>query len=92
MGLMFLVQHSMVSVSQETARLVAVGELTTTEGQTYANDHLISWDITYDISVQPQGSDIVVDIAAPLSDVALIDYLGLFESGDMTARSSMRTF
>ena len=90
MGLMFLVQHSMVSVSQETVRLVAVGELTTAEGETYANDHLISWGMTYDISVQQQGSDIVVDIAVPFSDVALIDYLGLFQSGDMTARTSMR--
>ena len=90
LGLMFFVQHSMVSVSQETVRLVAVGELTTAEGETYANDHLISWGMTYDISVQQQGSDIVVDIAVPFSDVALIDYLGLFQSGDMTARTSMR--
>ncbi len=90
MGLMFFVHHNMLSVSQETVRLVAVGELTTSEGETYANDHLTSWDITYDISVQQQGSDIVVDITAPLSDVALIDYLGLFQSGNMTARTSMR--
>ena len=90
MGIMFLVQHNMVSVSQETVRLVAVGELTTAEGETYADDHLINWDMTYDINVQQQGSDIVVDIALPLSDVALVDYLGLFESGNMTARSSMR--
>ncbi len=90
MGLMFFVHHNMLSVSQETVRLVAVGELTTSEGETYANDHLTSWDITYDISVQQQGSDIVVDITAPLSDVALIDYLGLFQSGNMTARTTMR--
>ncbi len=90
MGIMFLVQNNMVSVSQETVRLVAVGELTTAEGETYADDHLINWDMTYDINVQQQGSDIVVDIALPLSDVALVDYLGLFESGNMTARSSMR--
>ena len=90
MGLMFFVHHNMVSVSQETVRLVAVGELTTNEGETYANDHLFGWDITYDINVQQQGSDIVVNIAAPLSDVALIDYLGLFKSGNLTARTSMR--
>ncbi len=90
MGLAFLVQHNMVSVSQETARLVAVGELTEAEGQTYANDHLMNWDLTYNISVQQQGSDIVVDIAVPLSDVALIDLLGLFKSGNMTTRTSMR--
>ncbi len=90
MGLMFFVHHNMLSVSQETVRLVAVGELTTSEGETYADDHLTSWDITYDISVQQQGSDIIVNITAPLSEVALIDYLGLFQSGNMTARTSMR--
>ncbi len=90
MGLMLFVGHNMVSVSQETARLVAVGELTTVEGQTYADDHLINWEMTYDISVQQQGSDIVVDIAVPLSDVALIDFLGLFKSGDLKTRATMR--
>ncbi len=92
MGLMFFVQHRMVDVSEETVRLVAVGELTTSEGETYANDHLFGWDIAYDISVQQQGSNIVVDIAAPLSEIALIDYLGLFESGNLTARTSMRVW
>ena len=90
MGLMLFVGHNMVSVSQETARLVAVGELTTVEGQSYADDHLINWSMTYDINVQQQGSDIVVDIAVPLSDVALIDFLGLFKSGDLKTRASMR--
>ena len=50
----------------------------------------MNWDLTYDVSVQRQGSDIVVDIAVPLSDVALIDILGLFKSGDLTTRTSMR--
>ena len=90
MGLMFFVQHNMTSVSQETARLVAVGEMTTDVGQTYAGDHLINWGMTYNISVQQVGVDIVVVISVPLSDVALIDYLGLFKSGDMTTQSSMR--
>ena len=90
MGLMFFVQHNMVSVSQETARLVAVGELTTGEGETYADGHLIDWGMTYNISVQQVADDIDVDISVPLSDVALVDYLGLFKTGDMTTQSSMR--
>ena len=90
MGIMMFVGHNMVSVSQETARLVAVGELTEAEGQAYANDHLMDWDMTYDVSVQLQGSDIVVDIAVPFSDVALIDILGLFKCGDLKTRTSMR--
>ena len=91
MGIMFFVQHNMVGVSHETARLVAVGELTTDEGQTYANDRLVSWDhLTFNISVQQQGSDIVVDITVPFSEVAMIDILGLFTSGNMKSRASMR--
>ena len=89
-GLIFFVQHSMVSVAQETARLVAVGELTTGEGQTYADGRLINWGMTYNISVQQQASDIVVDIAVPLSDVALIDYLGFFSTGNLTTQTYFR--
>ncbi len=90
MGLMFFVQNNMANVSQETVRLVAVGELTTGEGQTYADGKLINWGMTYTINVQQVGDDIVVDISVPLSEVAVVDYLGLFESGDMTSQSSMR--
>ncbi len=90
MGLTFFVQHNMVSVAQETARLVAVGEMTTGEGKTYAEGHLINWGMTYNVTVLPVGDDIVVDIAVPLSDVALIDYLGLFKTGDLSTQSSMR--
>ncbi len=90
MGLVFFAQHNMRSVSQETARLVAVGELTTDEGETYVAGHLIDWGMAYTVSVQQVGDDIVVDISVPLSDVALIDYLGLFKEGDLTAQSTMR--
>ena len=89
-GLIFFVQHSMVSVAQETARLVAVGELTTGEGQTYADGRLINWGMTYNISVQQQASDIVVDIAVPLSDVALIDGFGFFSTGNLTTQTYFR--
>ncbi len=90
MGLMFFVQHNMTSISQETARLVAVGELTNAEGKAYANGKLINWGMSYNVDVQLVGDDIVVDISVPLSEVALIDYLGLFKDGDMTTQSSMR--
>ncbi len=90
MGLVFFVQNNMTSVAQETARLVSLNALTTDEGETYAEDHLLNWGMTYDISVQQQADDIVVDISVPRSDVAVIDFLGLFDTGNMTAQSSMR--
>ncbi len=90
MGLTFFVQHNMVSVSQETARLVALDEMTEAQGESYANGKLISWGMTYDVDVQQVGDDIVVDISVPLSEVALIDYLGLFKTGDLSTQSSMR--
>ena len=46
--------------------------------------------MTYDVNVQKVGDDIVVDISVPLSEVALIDYLGLFKTGDLSTQSSMR--
>ena len=90
MGLTFFVQHNMVSVSQETARLVALGELTEAQGQTYALDHVIDWGMSYNVDVNQVGDDIVVDITVPMSDVSLIDYLGLFKTGNLSAQSSMR--
>ena len=51
MGLAFFVQNNMTNVSQETARLVALGELTISQGETYANDHLLNWGMAYTVGV-----------------------------------------
>lgn len=90
MGFMFAVQNNMTSVSQDASRLVAVGKMTTSEAKSYASTKLMSPRLPYTISANTSGQNVVVAIAVPNKDVALIDFLGLFQTGSLHAQSSMR--
>ena len=89
-GFLFAVKNKMTSVSQDTARLVAIGNLTTTQAKTYASGKLTSGTLPYTVTVNSTGSDVVVSVAVPYTKVALVDFLGIFKSGNLTAQSSMR--
>lgn len=89
-GSLFLVQNNMSDVARETARRVAVGDLTETEGKQFALDNLSNWGATYTVTVTPSGNDISVDIVVPMADAALVDPFGLSASGTIKARSTMR--
>ena len=90
MGFMFAVQNNMTSVSQDAARLVAVGKMTSSEAKAYAGTKLMSAGLPYTITANTSGQNVVVAISVPNKDVALIDFLGLFETGRLKAQSSMR--
>ncbi len=86
------IQNHMTSVAHDTARRVAVGEWTETESENEALNALVNWGINYTIDTTLttnafDGSkvDITVDISAPMSDIALLDIFGLFNSGNLTA-------
>lgn len=89
-GSLFLIQNNMSDVARETARRVAVGDLTQAEGQQFALDNLINWGVTFTVTVTPSGNDISVDIEAPMADAALVDPFGITTSGTIKARSTMR--
>ena len=91
-GYMLTAQNNLTSVSQETARLVAVGELTLAQAPAYASERIGLARGKCSVSVTKVGSDVVVDITVPYSKVAPIGLLGLFKSGTMSARSTMRIF
>ena len=89
-GAVYFLQNNMASVAQDTARRVAVGELTTTTGKSYAEGKLINWGVSYTVNVTEPGSDVVVDISAPMSEAALIDLHSLFDGKTLTAQSTAR--
>lgn len=95
-GLILYLQNHMNDVARDVSRRVAVAELSETEGEAAAQDALINWGVTYSIDVEmpdpndPNDRDIDVTISVPMAEASLIDILGLFQSGDLTASVTMR--
>lgn len=94
-GIMFT-QNNMGDVARETARNLVVGELTATDAQQFAEDHLLSWSGNFTVTVtepdpnDPNDNDVMVEIEIPMADVALIDILGIFQTGNLRAVTTMR--
>jgi Flp pilus assembly protein TadG len=93
-GSILFVQANMMNAARDTARSMAVGAIAGTQpaAQTYATARMINWGIVY--TVVPTypgaiGGDVVIEITAPMSDAALIDYLNLF--GGKTLRAKVTT-
>ncbi len=94
-GILFIQNH-MGDVARETARNLAVGELTGAQAQQFATDKLITWGGSFTITVtepdpnDPADNDFVVDIQIPMASVSLMDLTGAFQSGNLRAVSTMR--
>ncbi len=80
----------MADGARDTARRAAVGELAQAEAVQFAQDSLLNWGVTYDVVVTLNGTDVDVQISLPMSQAALIDLLGLFQSGTLTAAVTAR--
>jgi Flp pilus assembly protein TadG len=90
MGYMFVVKSNMASVSQDTARLVAIGNMTQSQATDYAKTKLMASGLPYSVNATIAGQDVIVDIRVPNKDVTLIDFLGIFQTGNLAAKSTMR--
>ncbi len=93
-SIMFLENH-MTNVARETSRRVAVGELAQADASSSAQQALVNWGVNYDVSVTSVdvgggNQDIAVAISLPMAEVALMDVLGVFQSGNLTAAVTMR--
>ncbi len=93
-AIMFLENH-MTNVARETSRRVAVGELAQADAASSAQQALVNWGVTYDVSVVTVdvgggNQDIAVTISLPMAEAALMDVLGVFQSGNLTAVVTMR--
>ena len=93
-SVMFLENH-MTNVAREASRRVAVGELTEADAATMVQGALVNWGVTYQVSIATVDAgdgnqDVTVAISLPLSDAALMDVLGLFETGNLSTSVTMR--
>ncbi len=90
-GFVLFLQSHVADVARETARRVAVGEFEQAEAEQFAQDSLLNWGVTYTVAVTfPDPDDVNVQISLPMSQAALIDVLGLFQSGTLTAAVTVR--
>ena len=93
-SIMFLQNH-MTNVARETSRRIAVGELAQADAVSSAQQALVNWGVTYEVSVATAdvgggSQDITVAISLPMAEAALMDVLGVFQSGNLTAVVTMR--
>ncbi len=93
-AIMFLESH-MTNVARETSRRIAVGELAQGDAVSSAQQALLNWGVTYEVSVATidvggGNQDIAVAISLPMREAALMDVLGVFQSGNLTAAVTMR--
>ncbi len=89
-GMLFFVQNNMARVAHDTARRVAVGELTTATGKTYAENQLVNWGVTFNVTVTEPGSDVSVVITVPMAEAAVLDIGDIFDVGDLGATAIVR--
>jgi Flp pilus assembly pilin Flp len=95
-GAVLFIQHNMGEIARESARRVAVGAMTKTEAEQFVDDHLVNWGATFDVAItvpdpaDPTDTDVDVVITAPMSEVAFIDILGVFEGRTLRSASTMR--
>ena len=89
-GMLFFVQNNMARVAHDTARRVAVGELTTATGKTYAENQLVNWGISFNVTVTEPGSDVSVVITVPMAEAAVLDIGDIFDVGDLGATAIVR--
>ncbi len=95
-GFVLFLQSHVADVARDTARRAAVGELAKAEAEQFAQDSLLNWGVTYSVAVtlpvpnDPNDTDVDVQISLPMSQVAMIDLLGLFQSGTLTAAVTAR--
>ncbi len=90
-GFVLFIQNHMADVARDAARRFAVGESNQSETVQYAQDTLLNWGVTYTVTVTPDVNDVIVLVSLPRSSVAIIDMLGLFESGALTTSVIMLT-
>ncbi len=94
-GFVLFIESHMSSVARDSARRFAVGATDETETATYAQAALLNWGVTYTVTVTPPNPsdpndvDVDVSISLPRSSVAIVDMLGLFQSGTLTASVTM---
>ncbi len=96
-GFVLFIKNHMADVARDAARRFAIGESTQAETVQFAQDSLLNWGVPYTVTVtppdpnDPTDNDVIVLISLPKSNVAIIDILGLFQTGTLTTSVTMLT-
>ncbi len=94
-GAIFYVQSNMMSAAQDAARRLAVGAVTVTQAQTYAQNKLVTWGANFNVIAQDPDpgdpNDVKVTIEVPMSEAAIIDLpFSTFGSDLVRVQATMR--
>ena len=87
-GSLFFVQGSMGDAARDAVRRMATGEFDKPQAEAYVQAELVNWGMTYTVIATIDSDDAKVDITVPMSEAALIDFLGIF-SGTLSASVTM---
>lgn len=93
-GAVLFLHNNMVNAARETARRMAVAELTAAQADAFAQTYLAGWNVTFNVfATEPApgtiNGDVFVQITAPAADAALINF-PLPWSGNLVAEVTMR--
>lgn len=93
-GAVLFLHNNMVNAARETARRMAVAELTAAQADAFAQNYLAGWNVAFVVfATEPApgtvNGDVFVQITAPASDAALINF-PIPWSGNLVAEVTMR--
>ncbi len=95
-GGLFSLKSEMINLARDSARRVAVGEMSAGQVQGFVATGFGSWPQTFSVAVQtpnpsvPADKDVAVTITVPMSEASLMDIFGMFQQGDLIAKVTMR--
>ena len=84
----------MDDVARDAVRRLALGTLSEAQSVTQVQNSLSNWGATFNVTAtlpDPGEFAAVVEISVPIADVAFIDHLDLFTSGNLRTRIAMST-
>ena len=96
-GAIFFLQNNMSNAAREASRALAIGSISTqSEVQSLVQGRLVNWGVAFTVATtlpdpnDPDDTDYTVTISAPMSEAAIIDFLGLFQNRTLQASVTMR--
>lgn len=90
-GSVLYLHNNMVNAARESVRRMSVAEMTGAEAQTYAQNYLAGWGLTFNITTtEPPGTtDVSMQITVPAADAAIVNF-PITWPGNLVAQASMR--
>jgi Flp pilus assembly protein TadG len=88
-GWLFYVETTMADVARAVTRDVSVGSITKANADTEVLSRLSNYGYNFAVTVTEINNDVTIDISIPMTDAALINFLGVL-SGNIDTTVTMR--